>query len=1495
MDRKRNTILFLLVATFGFALTSSAAPDGVFSVTPVTDARISPTEARVWSVTPGGPGWLVLPPLAVEFPGGDDAAVFASPSPGEEWQAVQMVGGRGSLPFPVPTVAALWNVRLKTSGGGPFLPRIVPLQALALAPEGPVQAESPSVVTVTNWGGASWIQVRATDAVGSFVALETLGGADAGPDGDGWHDLGFLTQSGQASLRVTLAPDLSFPVLVEARTESGEAGVAVLAPENLLAGADDMIHYYGMAKPNWDCETAVTNGTYLWIVGIEDGTTYTVTDLDTSSILATGTVNRGGKASLVSPSPTFVDNHRFRLATSRPVQAFMGFDCSETLPGSMFFLADDGRSMYGSAFTVPVGGIDGRTRTIVFASGAGSAEIRAMDGTLVDSHAFTAAGYWDATSSLTANTIYAVTSSGTTLAVQQSSQNAATEVPPTTMVVGGGTCAPSSLGNKFYVHVQDWNGEDPALVAIGYSDVDWRYRLLPSGGWNNSTVRTNNTRRRTVAEGFYEVEVVTAGGTMGLLAGSYEGGTDIWDLGDDSVYYRGTGSNVRGHALSCGGSIFVAHDGTVLDETGATTTPALPATFDAGDVITLNGNTSTNTPFRIYSQDESHPVVVEVFGGNCSTRLNDWSKVMLPAALARPVITYPDASGYLNDLTPTVTGTAVAGATVTLRVYDHNDSDSLVFTGTATVASDGSWSIEVTDPLTENHLYYFEAIQGLDGACPVDPLPPPGSSGSEGEIDTTPPAAPVIAGPADGSTTGDNTPAVTGTAEANSTVTVCVGAECHTTLADASGDWSLDWPTALPDGPTTVSATATDAAGNTSPAASNDFTVDTAAPAAPVITGPADGSTTGDNTPAVTGTAEANSTVTVCLGAECHTTFADASGDWSLDWPTALPDGPTTVSATATDAAGNTSPAASNDFTVDTAAPAAPAVVSITADTGTSASDGITSDPTLVFHGTAEAGSTVHVFLDGVEIGTAAADGSGDWSFDYTGTTLADGPYAVTSTAVDGAGNTSPASAPFAVIVDTAAPAAPTVTPLTTNDTTPAMAGTLGEALAAGDVFTVVVNGVTYTAGDGNLVVAGTSWTLTVPAGNELPEGTYPVTATVTDAAGNSASDATTNELVIDTTPPSVSVTTPAEGSTTGDSTPTISGTTDAAEGSTVTVTIGAESHTTLVQAGGSWSLEWPTALPDGPATVSASVQDPAGNVGSDSNDFTVLATPPSIPPIVTSPLYAGASVTVNGSSAEAPGSVVTVYVGGLSAGTALIQADGSWSLAGIALADGQAVNATVLASGKLVSGLSNTVVVASDSGDLTPVPTLDYPVASGATSVTGTSTPNAVVDVYADGYYLGTVAADGSGIWSLGGLSPLPDGTLLSATATLAPGGTSSWSNTVVVGTAIHLLRSDDLTSLTQPIAPLFERRYPAFSSMAAMGPNHQANWGEGADPTLPGTSDDDKAYVRNLASGSAEPDAAVLADNGRPLVFYELVDNGQKTLFLTKSGGNIVFTYTP
>src|SRR5207237_3833617 len=100
------------------------------------------------------------------------------------------------------------------------------------------------------------------------------------------------------------------------------------------------------------------------------------------------------------------------------------------------------------------------------------------------------------------------------------------------------------------------------------------------------------------------------------------------------------------------------------------------------------------------------------------------------------------------------------------------------------------------------------------------------------------------------------------------------------------------------------------------------------------------------------------------------------------------------LTATASDAAGNTS-AASTTYVVkvDTANPVNPVITSITTDTGSSSTDGITSDKTLVINGTAEANSVVTVRQGVSVIGTTITNGSGNWSYDYTGISLADGAY----------------------------------------------------------------------------------------------------------------------------------------------------------------------------------------------------------------------------------------------------------------------------------------------------------------------------------------------------------------------------------------------------------------------------------------------------------------------------------------------------------------------
>lgn len=245
-----------------------------------------------------------------------------------------------------------------------------------------------------------------------------------------------------------------------------------------------------------------------------------------------------------------------------------------------------------------------------------------------------------------------------------------------------------------------------------------------------------------------------------------------------------------------------------------------------------------------------------------------------------------------------------------------------------------------------------------------------------------------------GQSTDDTTPTLNGTATANATVTVYEnGQPVGTVQADGTGAWSFTPSTPLASGSHTSTATVTDAAGNVSPT-SPGFTliVDTAAPNAPVIsraiddvgsiTGPlTSGQTTDDTVPRLVGTSEPFATVNIYEGTTLvGTGTADGNGSWSILLNTTLTAGAHSFTAQATDAAGNTSVSSTSfSLTVDTAPPALPVLTSILDDVGNAATPvangGFTNDAQPTLSGTAEAGSTVKIFDNGVQIGSVTATG----------------------------------------------------------------------------------------------------------------------------------------------------------------------------------------------------------------------------------------------------------------------------------------------------------------------------------------------------------------------------------------------------------------------------------------------------------------------------------------------------------------------------------------
>ncbi|HEX8821267.1 MAG TPA: Ig-like domain-containing protein, partial [Archangium sp.] len=257
-----------------------------------------------------------------------------------------------------------------------------------------------------------------------------------------------------------------------------------------------------------------------------------------------------------------------------------------------------------------------------------------------------------------------------------------------------------------------------------------------------------------------------------------------------------------------------------------------------------------------------------------------------------------------------------------------------------------------------------QGIIEAGGMLGIDPVKTPsrspaGSGPTRIEVAIVP--VPVITTPAHGSLIATNSPTYTGTALPGTLVTVKLanGTVLCTTSADAStGAWSCKSSTVLDQGPNTINVVATDSSGNESQPATSTFTVDSVAPAQPVITSPTSGANLTVQRPTFTGTAEPNSTVTVSVdGKVIGRVIADASGNWNLTAPDPLVNGAHTVSATAKDSAGNTSSAASVPFTITTSPP----------DTTITAQPPLkTTDPTASFSFTSTpSGATFECSLDG--------------------------------------------------------------------------------------------------------------------------------------------------------------------------------------------------------------------------------------------------------------------------------------------------------------------------------------------------------------------------------------------------------------------------------------------------------------------------------------------------------------------------------------------------
>ncbi|SAF70204.1 type 1 secretion target domain-containng protein [Enterobacter hormaechei] len=529
----------------------------------------------------------------------------------------------------------------------------------------------------------------------------------------------------------------------------------------------------------------------------------------------------------------------------------------------------------------------------------------------------------------------------------------------------------------------------------------------------------------------------------------------------------------------------------------------------------------------------------------------------------------------------------------------------------------------------------------------------------------------------------------TSNVEENQTVTVTFGGKTYTVKVDADGNWTATVPSSdlagLKDGDASVQVSVTNVNGN-SASAGREYSVDATAPTVTIDTVAGDNVINGSEAAAGvaisgTTTAEVGQTVTVNLGGNSYTAQVQQGGVWSINVPAAdlstLADNGYTVQVSVSDAAGNPG-SAGKAITLDTTPP----TVSFNVVAGDDVINSVEHGQAQVVSGTATGASVGDklVITIGSNQYTTTVDASGKWSVGVPASdisALTDGTVTLSATITDSAGNSSTQT--HDVVVNTASVAL-TVNTLSGDDVI--NAAEAGASLvingssaqfASGTQVTITLNGKSYTA----TIQSDGSWTTTVPAADvgTLADGaSYQVSVSAQDSAGNSAS--ATHTISVDTTAPVISVNTLSGddvlNAAEAQQPLTVHGSSSAEAGQTVTVTLGGKTYTALVANDGTWTLDVPAAdlanLSEGALTVTASVNDKAGNNGQTTHTLTV----DTVAPAVTISTVADddivndaeqlAGQTISGTTTAEQGQTVTVSFNGHSY-QATVAANGSWSV----------------------------------------------------------------------------------------------------------------------------------------------------------------------------------------------------------------------------------------
>ncbi|WP_121379081.1 Ig-like domain-containing protein [Pseudomonas aeruginosa] len=596
----------------------------------------------------------------------------------------------------------------------------------------------------------------------------------------------------------------------------------------------------------------------------------------------------------------------------------------------------------------------------------------------------------------------------------------------------------------------------------------------------------------------------------------------------------------------------------------------------------------------------------------------------------------------------------------------------------------------------------------------------------------------------------------------------------------------------------------------------------------------------------ISGQAEAGASVGIDTNGDGKpdlTVIADANGNFTAPLNPPLTNGQT-VTVVVTDPAGNASPPA-QVTAPDTTAPAPATDVQVAPD-GSSVT------------GKAEPGSTVGVDTDGDgQPDTTVVVGPGG-SFEVPLNPPLTNGETVTVIVTDPAGNN---STPVTVEApDTTAPA-----PATDVQVVPDGSSVTGNAEPGA---TVGVD----TDGDGQpdtTVVVGPGGSFEVPLNPPLTNGET-VTVIVTDPAGNSSTPVTAEAPDF----PDAPQVNASNGSV-------LSGTAEA--GVTIVITDGNGNPIgqTSADANGNWSFTPGSQLPDG-TVVNVVARDAAGN-SSPATSITVDGVAPNAPVVEPS----------NGSELSGtaePGSSVTLTDGnGNPIGQTTADANGNWSFTpSTPLPDGTVVNVVARdAAGNSSPPASVTVDAVAPA-----TPTVDP---SNGTTLSGTAEPGSSVTLTdGNGNPIGQVTADGSGNWTFTPSTPLPNGTVVNATATDPSGNASSPASVTVdaVAPATPVVNPSNGTTLSGTAEPgatvtLTDGNGNPIGQVTADG---SGNWS--FTPTTPLPNGTVVNATATDASGNTSAGSSVTVDSVAPATPVINPSNGTTLSGTAEPGSSVTLT---